>query len=167
MDAGRVLMLLPKAPPPVCTVTSSDVPMIPGGFPNLPVIPNVNRNLPVNPNVNPNLPVIPNVNPNLPVIPNVNQNLPDAPVVNESRIEFTTPKPVAVLHQEEITATITKKSSRKELLSLDHQIIIDDDQIDAVFNNVGIDFSQVKGTYYALILLMNLLLYIDRNVSIV
>ena len=137
MDAGRVLMLLPK-PPPSCTVTSSDVPMIPGGFPNLPVIPNVNRNLPV----------IPNVNPNLPVTPNVNRNLPDAPVVNESRIEFTTPKPVAVLDQEEITTTITKKSSRKELLSLDHQIIIDDDQIDAVFNNVGIDFSQVEGTYY-------------------
>ena len=137
MDAGRVLMLLPK-PPPSCTVTSSDVPMIPGGFPNLPVIPNENRNLPVNPNVNPNLPVI----------PNVIRKLPDAPVVNESRIEFTTPKPVAVLHQEEITATITKKSSRKELLSLDHQIIIDDDQIDAVFNNVGIDFSQVEGTYY-------------------
>ena len=38
-----------------------------------------------------------------------------------------------------------QKSSRKELLSLDHQIIIDDDQIDAVFNNVGIDFSQVEG----------------------
>ena len=128
MDAGRVLMLLPK-PPPSCTVTSSDAPMIPGGFPNLPVIPNVN----------------PNVNPNLPVVPNVNRNLPDAPVVNESRIEFTTPKPVAVLDQEEITTTITKKSSRKELLSLDHQIIIDDDQIDAVFNNVGIDFSQVEG----------------------
>ena len=116
MDAGRVLMLLPK-PPPSCTVTSSDVPM----------------------------PVNPNVNPNLPVVPNVNRNLPDAPVVNESRIEFTTPKPVAVLDQEEITTTITKKSSRKELLSLDHQIIIDDDQIDAVFNNVGIDFSQVEG----------------------
>ena len=54
---------------------------------------------------------------------------------------------MAILDQEEITTTITKKSSRKELLSLDHQIIIDDDQIDAAFNDVGIDFSQVAGNY--------------------
>ena len=116
MDAGRVLLLLPK-PLPVSTVTSADVPMTPGELPNLPVIPNVNR------------------------------NLPDAPVVNESRIELTTPKPVGILNQEEITTTITRKSSRKELLSLEHQIIIDDDQIDAAFNDVGIDFSQVAGNY--------------------
>ena len=47
----------------------------------------------------------------------------DAPLVNESRIEFKTPKPMAILDQKEITTIITRKSSRKLILFWNSQSI--------------------------------------------
>ena len=48
----------------------------------------------------------------------------DAPLVNESRIEFKTPKPMAILDQKEITTIITRKSSRKLILFWNSQSIL-------------------------------------------
>ena len=61
-------------------------------------------------------PVLPWISPKF--THDLNRKLSDATVEKQSRIEFETPRKVTILDQEEITTTVIRESSQKELLSL-------------------------------------------------